>query len=531
VAAVALGITTLCNLWIVNPLVHPNHDVVFHWSTQAAVLFVPAILDFVSFWALLTALLLITQYREPLRVAVRVGIVVFLPWILLKELAFSSGSVLSRRTSHTVLLLSLLIVLLALVFWRYSLKPSLLQVQKNVASFFGFVAFVGILVLCQLVWFGWQARLLNVASALHSSPSTLGAVQPKPRIIWIVFDELSFQQVYSQRFPSLKLPAFDQLAAESSVFANVVPAGIRTAMILPSLMTGVPIDDVRSSSRGQLSIHDSASGEWRQFDQHATVFQDALDAGYKTAVVGWYIPYCRILPEVLDLCSWRFDAPARTGNMVPNGSVSWNMLQPYLSAFPMIDRFVSKRYGCPDFVDRIAQLQISGYHALTADADRVIKDRSIDFILLHMPLPHPPGMYDRKRREYVTHGSSYLDNLALADEYLAHVRSLLEMNQQWDSSTILIMGDHSWRTKLIWSASPTWTLEDEIASHGGQFDDRPAYILKLPDQHTGNQIATPFAAVATRRLLNALINKKINSSTALSLWVSKLDEKRNYDSR
>jgi hypothetical protein len=420
---------------------------------------------------------------------------------------------------------------LGLVFWRYLLKPNLLRVQKNVASIFGFVAFVGMLVLCQLVWFGWQARSLNIAPALHSSPSQLGVVQSKPRIIWIVFDELSFQQVYVQRLPGLKLPAFDQLAAESSVFADVVPAGIRTEKILPSLMTGMPIDNVRSSSRGQLSIHDSASGEWLQFDQHATIFQDALDAGYKTAVVGWYIPYCRILPEVLDLCSWRFDAPAQTGNMVPNGSVSWNMLQPYLSAFPMIDRFVSKQYGYPDFVDRIAQLQISGYQALTADADRLIKDPSIDFILLHMPIPHPPGMYDRKRRVYVTHDSSYPDNLALADEYLAHVRALLDMNQQWDSSTVLIMGDHSWRTKLIWSSSHAWTPEDEIASHGGQFDDRPAYVLKLPNQHDRNQIATPFAAVATRRLLDALINKKINSSAALSLWVSKLDEKPNYDSR
>jgi Sulfatase len=521
VAAVALGITTLCNLWIVNPLIYPNHDVIFHWSGPASALFLPAILDFVAFWALLIAFLHITQRPERLRVAFRLGIVVCLPWILLKELAFSSGSVLSRQVSHTLLSVSLLIFLFGMIFWRYSLEPTILRLQKIVASILGFVAVVGVLILCQLVWFAWQARSINANPALHSSASTLGTPPSKPRIIWIVFDELSLQQVYLERLPGLRLPAFDQLASESSVFTDVVPAGIRTEKVLPALITGMPIDEVRSSSHGQASIHIASTEKWLQFDQHVTIFQDALDAGYKTGVAGWYIPYCRILPAVLDVCSWRFDAPAQTGNMVPNGSIVWNMLQPYLSAFPVIDRFVSERYGAPNFGDRIAQLQISGYQILTADADRLINDRSIDFILLHMPIPHPPGMYDRKRREFVTHGASYLDNLALADEYLAHLRTLLETNHQWDSSTVLIMGDHSWRTKLIWSSSPAWTREDETASHGGQFDDRPAYILKLPDQHESRRISNPFPALATRQLLDALIDKKINSPSELCSWVLK----------
>ena len=48
----------------------------------------------------------------------------------------------------------------------------------------------------------------------------------RPRVIWILFDELSYQQVYERRLPGLQLPAFDALAAQATVFTHAVPAGI-----------------------------------------------------------------------------------------------------------------------------------------------------------------------------------------------------------------------------------------------------------------------------------------------------------------
>ena len=37
-------------------------------------------------------------------------------------------------------------------------------------------------------------------------------------------------------------------------------------------------------------------------------------------------------------------------------------------------------------------------------------------------------------------------NLALCDDYLGHVRKELEDNGTWDSTTLVLMGDNSWRT-------------------------------------------------------------------------------------
>jgi len=88
------------------------------------------------------------------------------------------------------------------------------------------------------------------------------------------------------------------------------------------------------------------------------------------------------------------------------------------------------------------------------------------------------------------------------------------------------MGDHSWRTKLLWSSSPYWTREEQAASYGGQFDDRPGFIVKLPNQHAGERVDTPFAAVNTRILFDAIMSNQIDSAEELSLWVATLPQKR-----
>jgi hypothetical protein len=161
---------------------------------------------------------------------------------------------------------------------------------------------------------------------------------------------------------------------------------------------------------------------------------------------------------------------------------------------------------------------VADYRDLLAAGDRFLDDPSLGFLLIHMPAPHPDGIYDRRTGTFGRAGTSYLDNLALADRYLDHVHQLLEQRGEWDSSTIVIMGDHSWRTKLLWDDSPGWTAEDQAASDGGQFDDRPGYIVKLPHQRQPARIDTPFAAVRTRAMLQQILDGRIQSPAELAAF-------------
>jgi arylsulfatase A-like enzyme len=112
---------------------------------------------------------------------------------------------------------------------------------------------------------------------------------------------------------------------------------------------------------------------------------------------------------------------------------------------------------------------IQDYQLLYGASEKVLRDPSAGFVLLHLPIPHPWGIYNRRTGNFSTSTTSYIDNLALADKCLAGMRTTLQQTGQWDSSTVVVMGDHSWRT-MIWRSPAyldAWTPEDESASHGG----------------------------------------------------------------
>jgi hypothetical protein len=352
---------------------------------------------------------------------------------------------------------------------------------------------------------------------------------PHHRILWLVLDELAYRQLYEHRSLDLALPAFDRLAAQSTIFTHVLPAGLATEYVLPSLISGTPAVAVRASIDGQkLYLLDPASlgskqQTWHLFDPHQTVFQDAIDRGYRTGVAGWYNPYCRILPGVLDRCFWVNHDPLQ-GGLSTDHSIAENLAMPLRRLWTYATYYLA--LGSHPTGGRTLEIEahIRNYQDLANAADSLLDDPSLDFLYLHLPIPHPGGIYDRHTRQLTTGPATYLDNLALADEYLAHLRSKLEQRGEWDSTTLLLMGDHSWRTTVsaAWVSQAGWSPEEQAASDGAKFDDRPAYLLKLPNQQTPARIDAPFAALRTRALLDALMSGQIQSPEALATWANAL---------
>jgi hypothetical protein len=523
--AAALGATTICSLWIVGPLVVPSHNAIYHWSGPASTIFIPSMLDFICLWFVFACLLFAAQGENRVSLTVWAGITLLLPWAALKSGALLMNWALPHWISSGLLGLCAVSFLLFCVCWRPAYRVTSERLRKHTIDVLCIVAIYGAVIMVQLAWFGWQARRLNVSLPLHQI--TKSSTQfSRPRIIWILLDELSYRQVYEHRFHTLNLPAFDRLAKQSAVFTGVVPAGIRTEIVMPSLIAGLPVDQIQPSSNGAaLKIRNPGTKQWTAFNPNDTIFSDALTAGYSTAIAGWYIPYCRVLPEVLDQCFWTFGQPE--GNkMLPRASIAENIIYPLLLSSSVMDHLPSAITHGNKAEDLVTKTHISDYQQISNSADQLLQRPAFDFILIHMAVPHPSGIYNRITHTFTTQNTTYIDNLALADSYLAHVRSLLEAEGQWDSSAIVIMGDHSWRTELLWAAAPDWTPEEQEASNGGQFDDRPGYIVKLPEQKNGTTINIPFAAVDTRMLFRAIMQKQIVSPGDLSSWVGTLDHKQ-----
>jgi hypothetical protein len=530
--AAALGLTTIFLAQLIEPLVRPSHDLVYHWSGRPLALFGPTLVDVLILFLLLAGLLCSAQYGRVWRSTVWAALLLSLPWIIFHQIERIRPGAVPHWFRLPPFFLVFIACPLLVALWSRRAQEQRERVIESATMVLAVMALSGALVISQLLWFWWKARGLNRPLPLHQATevaTTNGAKRP-PRILWILLDELSYQQVYQRRYSDLQLPAFDALAADSTVFTDVVPTANYTEIAIPSLLSGQMIGANRSTADGLLMVRSPEGGAWRRFDGRETVFQDALNAGYSTAVAGWYNPYCRILDDVLDRCYWTDDYMEKNG-LVADGTFKSNLASSAdtILQAPTLRRVLQWTLHVPATIEHQKDgAHLRDYRDLARAGDEVLLDSSARFVFLHLPIPHPNGIYDRRTQRLTAENTTYIDNLALADRYLAHVRKLLESSGQWDSSAVLVMGDHSWRTSLVWERFPEWTPEEQKASLG-QFDERPAYIVKLPGQTSGARIDTPFRAIETRALVDGLLAGTIGSAEELKAWAQSQKPSRGKD--
>jgi hypothetical protein len=514
----AFGVATLCSLPSLGLIVSPNHDAIYHLDGPVSALIVPALFNLLLVTLLLTLLLRLANSTPRIEAASWIILFGAMPWIALRNISTLYGHNLSRALSFAVFATCLASIMTFCLLWNPARSPLYARARIIGMPVLRCMAIFGFILVLQTLWMGWQARHLNDVSSVTPPPAQPLAAH-HPRVLWIIFDELSYDQVYGSRYPGLELPTLDSFAQQSTVFTQVVPAGDRTEAILPALISGIPDDSIRSTSDGQhlylhVPVSPSVTAHWQAFNPEQTVFAEAGSIGYHPAIVGWYNPYCRLLSNQLSSCAWADKATL----IYPAPTIHANLLHPIVRLLQKIpDLLFPGRFRSYDLtVD--AQLHIDDYKQLYAAADKTLADPSLDFVFLHMPIPHPFGIYDRRNGTLTTGPSTYIDNLALVDKYLAHLRQTLQQQHEWDDATILIMGDHSWRTQLIWESSPDWSPEEQRASHGGKFDDRPFFALKLPQQQTPATISSTVHALDTKPLLDALLHRQIQTPQQLNAW-------------
>ncbi|HEX4156771.1 MAG TPA: sulfatase-like hydrolase/transferase [Acidobacteriaceae bacterium] len=306
-----------------------------------------------------------------------------------------------------------------------------------------------------------------------------GAQPPRvhPRMVWILFDELSYDQTFEHRAHDVALPNFDALRNQSTLYTDVQPVGYKTVKVIPSLFSGAEIDDFQYHFNNKLLVHYVGTHGWHALDGNGTVFHDAQQAGWRTAVVGWYNPYCTIYKTALDSCYWTYlDG---LGVDMAQGTDFWG------NAWRPLKEMGTQLYSPGRAADENCNFNVRQRLATHLDLEKhmmaLLADDHADFIYLHVAIPHPPNIWSREDGAYVeTCGSSYLDSLALADRELGMMMAELEESPRWKDTTVIVEGDHSWRVAL-WDWLPGWTDEDEQASHD-VFDPRPALLIHAAGQ-------------------------------------------------
>ena len=333
------------------------------------------------------------------------------------------------------------------------------------------------------------------------------------RVVWILLDELSYQQVFEISHSHLNLTALHQLAAESFSFSNLSAPGYYTARVVPSLILGRQISELESTLDGQAIIRTEKDSHWHVLDPQQTLFAEAHRDGWTTGIAGWSNPYCRLLGSVLDSCFWypdQFTPAYMYSHMSPQKSTIENALAPLSSS---LRRLIHEKSTDPSSVD----FHVRDAEGVLVPAEKLVADKEIRFAFVHMPVPHPPGVYDRATQQ-VHNGGSYLDNLALADRDLQQLLGSLH-SRQLDKNTILVVcSDHSWRIPL-WRGAVWWTKEDEQAAQIG-FDPRPVLLVHFPGQQQSAKVSQAMNSLVMHHAIAEILRGRIRNQAQFSDWLA-----------
>jgi hypothetical protein len=326
----------------------------------------------------------------------------------------------------------------------------------------------------------WRPGPQAYASPIPARPAD------NPRLVWILFDELAYKPTFESRDPSLNLPNIDRLRRESTLYTDMTPIAYRTTRAVPSLMLGQIVTDVVYTSDNHYLVQIDNSSHWQSFDVNASLFGSAKQHGLTTAIVGWYVAYCPIFASVATQCYWSNDDAQDRGPTSLDASFTENVWFPLRI---LVEQFVAPAKAWADVADWNAQGHIASVKDVSRHALAVLTNSPADIIYLHLPAPHPPAFWDRRTGTFAS-GGSYLDSLDYSDRLLGQILDTLESQPRWATTTLIVQGDHSWRTQM-WRPLPGWSAEDERISHGGEWDPRPVLMIHAPGQQNPQTITTP----------------------------------------
>jgi len=347
-----------------------------------------------------------------------------------------------------------------------------------------------------------------LAAPLHSVPRT--------RVVWIVFDELSQEIAFNNRPSGMALPNLDGLKQQSFYATAAESPADRTQLAMPSLILGEKVRYANPDGPDDLRIGLDARPAPVSWSSLPNVFDDVRDLGFDTALVGWFHPYGRVLNRSLTKCYWiagwlppGIEEASEPQSLAP---AMWERIGMQLVAMPAIGHLPGVFPGKYNRREKISRLRF-----LDARAREIVTDPEIGLALIHLPIPHPPAIYDRARGTFRTQiPGSYLDDVVLVDRELGMLRRAMEEAGLWDRTAVLVTADHGWRTGM-WRGSPEWMAEEEAASHRDTMG--VPFLCKLPGRTAGLVYGKSFNTIATRRLIIGVLKGEITDSAAVAALI------------
>jgi hypothetical protein len=346
-------------------------------------------------------------------------------------------------------------------------------------------------------------------------------ISPRPRVVWLIFDELDQRMTFVNRPDSVKMPEIDRLRSHAVYASNAYPPAGKTLVSIPALITGRFVSKATISNSKELLISFNDAAQPVRLSSQANIFSRARGMGLNSAAVGWYHPYCRLIGSSLASCDIhgsRWDMPELTMSEMLRYPMNPAWMPVVWKNLPLLKKLGIKGHFERFHGSKRRAVVITRYLNMLADAKAVLANPALDLVFVHWTIPHPAGIYNRAKKQLAWDGArqTYLDNLELVDNTIGELRRFMESAGTWQASTVIVSSDHAYRTYL-------WTslAKEEKKAVGGKFDGRIPFLIKLPGQQRPLVYEPALNTVVTHDLILALLEPTIKDPEALVEWLDK----------
>jgi len=349
------------------------------------------------------------------------------------------------------------------------------------------------------------------------APARHAPSEPPARILWLIFDEFDYDFSFAHRPKDLVLPELDRLRSESLFAQSAYPPAGETLRSMPSLISGTVCDgaEIGGPSLLRLRCGDSGFSAWAS---PQTVFATMSRRSVQVGVVGWFHPYCRMFADVLSCCAFvpstntvLLVREAHARDLGPLRS-AWYLLRSQVALLPLAPRTLA-----PDIVTLGRVQQLREFREVHRHALEQALEPGLGLVLVHYPIPHPYGIYDRRAGTFsLAAGSTYIDNLALVDRVIGELRRELERAGLRDRTAWIVSSDHALRDfwgRLILGREPV-----PPGKHR-EGEGKVPFIIRLPGETQGREYVHRVNTVVTAGLITVMAEGKIRSLDELENWL------------
>ncbi len=363
--------------------------------------------------------------------------------------------------------------------------------------------------------FGWVLGIITIfravpimaADAEFSKNRQQAALNGTPyvaadkRVVWVIFDELDYSRLFTNRKQNLALPNLDRLQQESVSAENAVSPAWTTAISIPALTTGTYLTGTEAAGSGRLLLQrqNEADIEWAKA---STIFSRLSNNAKKVSILGFYHPYCSFFPYV-DPCS---------SQPVFSYQVWWWGIWQGLRGIPGIDLLARRYKWTNEGFDKTTRLQLEALNSHLSN-----KSTTLSFI--HLDIPHLPGgrIHGVAMTKEMEALPGYEQNFLTVDWAVGEIVKNLEAQAQSQDILLIVSSDHWLRTKYnIASLSPD-QIKWEFGDNSKEVHRIPFFVRRMRET-SKSVIHQPISTIHTAHLIEDFLADRVTDHASIAAW-------------